>query len=74
MKIQLYKDGEPFNTIVATETFAEAYCAENNLTYTIIVEPEPELVEPMPTPDDDRDAMLVDLEYRVTLLELGILE
>ena len=44
MKIQLYKNGEPFNTIVATETFVEAYCAEHNLTYTIIVEPEPEPV------------------------------
>lgn len=27
-----------------------------------------------PTAQDDTDAMLVDLEYRVTLLELGILE
>ena len=26
-----------------------------------------------PRPDDDRDAMLVDLEYRVTLLELDLI-
>lgn len=34
-------------------------------------EPEPE-PEPEPTPQDDTDAMLVDHEYRLTLLELGI--
>lgn len=27
-----------------------------------------------PTPQDDIDSMLVDLEYRVTLLELGLTE
>ena len=36
-------------------------------------EPEPE-PEPEPTPQDDTDAMLVDHEYRLTLLELGIIE
>lgn len=35
-----------------------------------------ELPEPVPTPtaQDDTDAMLVDLEYRVTLIELGLTE
>ena len=28
--------------------------------------------EPQPTAEEDRDAMLVDLEYRLTLLELGV--
>lgn len=28
--------------------------------------------EPQPTAEEDRDAMLVDLEYRMTLLELGV--
>lgn len=31
--------------------------------------PEP---EPQPTAEEDRDAMLIDLEYRMTLLELGV--
>ena len=34
--------------------------------------PEPE--KPQPTPQDDTDSMLVDLEYRMTMLELGITE
>lgn len=28
--------------------------------------------EPQPTAEEDRDAMLVDLEYRMTLMELGV--
>lgn len=32
--------------------------------------PEPPVL-PQPTPDEDRDAMLVDLDYRLTMLELG---
>lgn len=32
----------------------------------------PEPVEPEPTPREDTDAMLVDHEYRITLLELGV--
>lgn len=38
-----------------------------------IPEPEPE-PEPEPTAQDDTDAMLVDHEYRLTLLELGLTE
>ncbi len=30
--------------------------------------------EPAPTEEEDRDAMLVDQEYRLTLLELGVTE
>lgn len=36
--------------------------------------PEPEPVEPEPTEADDTAAMLVDHEYRLTLLELGLTE
>ena len=36
-------------------------------------EPEPE-PEPEPTAQADTDAMLVDHEYRLTLLELGVTE
>lgn len=32
----------------------------------------PEPVEPEPSAQDDTDAMVVDLEYRLTLLELGV--
>jgi hypothetical protein len=36
-------------------------------------DPEPD-PEPEPDPQDDTDAMLVDLDYRVTLLELELTE
>ena len=35
---------------------------------------EPEVPETKPTAQDDTDAMLVDHEYRLTLLELGLTE
>ena len=35
--------------------------------------PEPE-IELLPTPQEDTDAMLIDHEYRLTMLELGITE
>lgn len=38
----------------------------------VIPEPEPEPA-PEPTPQEDADAMLVDHEYRLTLLELGVI-
>ena len=34
--------------------------------------PEPEVIVPEPTAQDDTDAILVDHEYRLTLLELGV--
>lgn len=36
--------------------------------------PEPAPVEDEPSPQDDTDAMLIDHEYRLTLLELGLTE
>ena len=36
--------------------------------------PEPEPITPEPTPQDDIDAMMIDHEYRLTLLELGVNE
>lgn len=38
------------------------------------VVPERHVVNPLPTPQEDNDAMLVDHEYRLTLLELGVTE
>lgn len=37
-------------------------------------EVETPTTEPEPTPQDDTDAMLIDHEYRLTLLELGVIE
>lgn len=36
--------------------------------------PEPAPVADEPSPQDDTDAMLIDHEYRLTLLELGLTE
>ncbi len=36
--------------------------------------PAAETAEPAPTEEEDRDAMLIDHEYRLTLLELGVTE
>ena len=38
-----------------------------------IYDPIP-IPEPEPSEDDDTTAMLIDLEYRVTLIELGIVD
>lgn len=54
----------------------------NNIPFVEAVEvfEEPEYVYPpnwnrgMPTAQDDTDAMMVDHEYRLTLLELGLTE
>ena len=43
------------------------------MTAGTVPEPEPE-PEPEPTAQADTDAMLVDHEYRLTLLELGVTE
>lgn len=41
------------------------------MTEGVVPEPTPEPT-PKPTAQDDTDAMLVDHEYRITLLELGV--
>ena len=59
--------------IIATEENEEIAKAEAyNGEYEIFDDGIEEIIEP--TPQDDTDAMLVDLEYRLTLLELGITE
>lgn len=63
-------DGELVNTIFASKDFVEKYCETYGFTYEA-VEPDPE-PEPQPTAQEDNDAMLVDHEYRLTLLELGV--
>lgn len=44
-----------------------------NKSFTLVPKDAPE-VEPEPTEEDDTAAMLVDHEYRLTLLELGLTE
>ena len=75
MRYKILKDGEVINTIVSDEEFCSAYCEENGYTYELEPEQESESeLEPEPTAQDDTDAMLVDHEYRLTLLELGVME
>ena len=73
MRYKIFKDGECVNTIVADEAFCKEYCENNGFTYE--ADPLPE-IEPVaePTEADDTAAMLVDHEYRLTLLELGFTE
>lgn len=78
MRYEIYKDGFLENVIVADEEFVRVYCLENGFTYKPQILPgaddpdEPAPVEPTPTAQDDVDAMLIDHEYRLTLLELGL--
>ncbi len=73
-KYKIFQNGDFINAIVASEEFIEAYCEENGYTYELVEEPEPAPTPPEPTEEDDVNGMLVDHEYRLTLLELGITE
>ena len=76
MRFKIYSNGVLENVIVADEDFVKEYCSENGYTYEaddIQVQPEPAPIPaPEPTAQDDTDAMLIDHEYRLTLLELGL--
>ena len=61
----------PFGEVTAEEI--EGVMTVTSWIPGTIPEPEPE-PEPEPTAQDDNDAMLVDHEYRLTLLELGLTE
>lgn len=83
MKILLYKilQSEDENEIILSEVMlqwseenekiAKANAYEGKYTVEEIEMNEP-AVEP--TAQDDTDAMLIDHEYRLTLLELGLVE
>lgn len=60
----------PFGNIIVEE----ANGIPTVTTWIPGVLPEPAPVEDEPTPQDDTDAMLIDHEYRLTLLELGLTE
>lgn len=78
MTYKLLKDGKVINTIVGTETFVSAYCKEMGYTYEEVpgeLKHETEIeIKSEPTEEDDIAAILVDHEYRLILLELGLME
>lgn len=72
MIYKIYKDGELVNRIVADEDFCQEHYSVDGYSYE--AEPELPVEEDEPTEADDTAAMLVDHEYRLTLLELGLSE
>lgn len=68
-----HAQGNYFEKPIVSDSGAYRYKLENGvvreLTDDELVEPEQE-----PTPQEDMDAMLIDHEYRLTLLELGLSE
>lgn len=70
---KLFKDGEEINRIVADETFVKEYCPAHGYTYELEPSPEPaDPPEPELTEQEATDAMLVDHELRITMLEMGL--
>lgn len=65
-------EGEPDNLIVIRKATAVAPNPESWEAWKASVPAEN--TESTPTAQDDTDAMLVDHEYRLTLLELGLTE
>ena len=77
MYYKLYKDGTFVNKIKADPEFADFYCRINGFTYEEEEEPhfpDPEPEPEEPTEEDDVNQMLVDHEYRILMLELGLTE
>ena len=71
MRYKIFENGEEINIIVADETFIEKYCAENGYTYEEENLPEPEPVEPEPTPYDILEAQVTYTAMMTdTLLEM----
>ncbi len=62
----------PFGTIEVAEV--DGVMTVIKWTAGEMPEPEPETEELTPSAQDDTDAMLIDHEYRLTLLELGLTE
>lgn len=76
-RFKIFHNGEHINTIVGKRAFVDAYCISTGYTYeeeaatalnTPVLNPSPE----SPDPQTDTDELMVDLAYRVTLLELGL--
>lgn len=72
MKFNIYKNGKIVNTIIADESFCKIYCEKNNYSYALVEDVEEEHNIPTMTREDEIDTMLIDHEYRLTLVELGV--
>ena len=79
------EDGEEVTTeeeVTTTEEYADTETVTEQKPYTVLTVtgwvagtiPEVEEVEAEPTEEDDTAAMLVDHEYRIVMLELGLAE
>ena len=74
MKFDIFENGVKINSIVADKDFCEKYCAVNGYEYREVAD-EPSQPEEAPlTREDEIDAMIIEQEYRLTLLELGVTE
>ncbi len=73
--INLYRDDGFLLRTDNTEDYLRQTFAGGVLTLTNTPEPAPaEPAAAEPTAQEDMDAMLIDHEYRLTLLELGVTE
>jgi len=66
-------DTFPFVNITVADSSEDGAPFVTSMTAGVVPDPESD-PEPEPTEADDTAAMLVDHEYRLTMLELGILE
>lgn len=69
---KIFEGDDEINRIVANKDFVAPYCEENGYTYELEVPPPPPEPEPVLTEQEATDAMLVDHEYRITMLEMGL--
>lgn len=68
MVYMIFKDDEQINTIIASPSFVETYCAENGYTYEAEIREEP---EPEPTAEDVALDLMAEHEERICMLELN---
>ena len=88
MRYKIFNGETEINVIDASAEFVETYCQSMGYTFEEAPLPECPAPAPAPTPEEritalesatgkaiaDSDAMNVDQEYRLTLLELGLNE
>ena len=73
MRYNIFKNGTFINSIASDLEFVNKYCSENNYTYELLEEPDP-LPDPEPMTTEEIEETLLDQEYRITLLEMGVAE
>lgn len=72
MRYDIFKNGKKINTIISDEESCREYCKANKYTYQEAEYVTPEVEYVTLTREDEVDAILIDQEYRLTLLELGV--